>query len=67
MQIIRDKLYLLKLEGIIDYIASGSIAFAISFLDKLDTKIDKLPNMPYKFRTSCYYEDESIRGLFFKG
>jgi toxin ParE1/3/4 len=67
MQVIRDDFYLSKLDKIIDYMAENSLSAAITFLDKLDRKIDSLPNMPLKFRQSSYYEDEKIRDLVFKG
>ncbi|MFA6789244.1 MAG: type II toxin-antitoxin system RelE/ParE family toxin [Arcobacteraceae bacterium] len=67
MQIIRDEFYLSKLDEIIDYMASNTLVTAISFLDKLDRKIENLTNMPFKFRQSYYYKDEKIRDLIFKG
>ena len=67
MQIIRDRFYLSRLDEIIDYMAQNSVEAAIKFVDKLDTKIDNLLNMPFKFRQSYYYEDEKIRDLIFKG
>lgn len=46
MQIIRDEFYLSKLDEIIDYMASNSVVNALSFLDKLDRKIENLTTMP---------------------
>lgn len=67
MQIIRDEFYLSKLDEIIDYMAQSSVSSTIRFLNKLDAKIDNLPNMPLKFRQSVYYTDKKIRDLIFKG
>jgi len=67
MQIIRDEFYLSKIDEIIDYMAQSSVESAIRFLNKLDDKIDKLDNMPFKFRQSIYYENENIRDFIFKG
>ena len=67
MKIIRDKLYLLELDLIIDYIAQSSLSASIKFLNKLDSKIDNISTMPYKYRKSNYYEDENIRDFIFKG
>ncbi|MGM0519287.1 MAG: type II toxin-antitoxin system RelE/ParE family toxin [Campylobacterota bacterium] len=67
MQIIRDEFYLSKLDEIINYMAQSSLLSTIRFLDKLDAKIDNIPNMPFKFRQSIYYTDEKIRDLIFKG
>lgn len=67
MQIIRDSFYISRLDEIIDYMAQNSVSSTIRFLDKLDVKIDNLPNMPFKFRQSNYYNDSNIRDLIFKG
>ncbi|PLY16450.1 MAG: plasmid stabilization protein [Sulfurimonas sp.] len=66
MQIIRDKKYLKKIQNILEYIAKDSLNQALKFQVKLDESIDKLVDMPYKFRKSIYFENENIRDLIFK-
>ncbi len=52
----------------LEYIASeDGLSRSISFLEKLDKAILSLPHMPYKYRRSYYYDDESIRDLVFMG
>ncbi|MCT7508623.1 type II toxin-antitoxin system RelE/ParE family toxin [Aliarcobacter cryaerophilus] len=67
MQIIRDKVYINNLDTIIDFIAQDSLNKAINFLNELDHKIHNLTTMPYKFRSSYYYNNENVRDLIFKG
>jgi hypothetical protein len=67
MQIIRDKFYLQELDNILDYKAKYSLNSALNFLSNLDSKINNLLNMPYKFRQSYYYNNKSVRDLIFKG
>ncbi len=61
MQIIRDTFYLKQLDIILNYIAEDSPNKALNFLNKLDYHISNLPNMPYRFRKSFYYDDKVIR------
>lgn len=54
--------------GIIwDFISQDSLNRADSFKTQLKEKISKLPNYPYKFRQSHYYDDENVRDMIFKG
>ncbi len=66
MQIIRNKKYLKKIQTILAFIARGSINQAVKFQNELDEHIENLVFMPYKFRKSIYFEDDSIRDLVFK-
>jgi len=67
MPIIRDALYLEKLQKIIKFIAKDNLHQALKFQIDLDEKIEDLQNMPYKFRKSSYFDNENIRDLIFKG
>lgn len=67
MTIIRDDRYIENLQNMLDNIAKDSITRANIFRINLDKKINNLPNMPFKFRQSNYYEDDNIRDLIFKG
>jgi len=67
MPIIRDALYLEKLQKIIEFIAKDNLHQALKFQTDLDEKIEDLQNMPYKFRKSSYFDNENIRDLIFKG
>ena len=67
MQIIRDTNYLLKLQSIMEYIAQDSLNQALKFQVDLDETIDDIPNMPFKYKKSIYFNDKNIRDLVFKG
>jgi plasmid stabilization system protein ParE len=67
MHIIRSDKYILALQDIITYISKDSKARAFNFKSELDNTINDLVHMPYKFRQSIYFTDESIRDLIFKG
>lgn len=67
MQIIRNISYLQKLQSIMEFIAQDSVNQAIKFQVELDEIIDDIPNMPFKYRKSIYFNDENIRDLIFKG
>jgi plasmid stabilization system protein ParE len=67
MQIIKDELFKENLQVVLKYIANDSKAKASKFNKQLSTQVNKLGNMPFKFRKSSYYEDENVRDLIFKG
>jgi len=67
MTIIRDDRYIENIQNILDNIAKDSITRANKFRINLDKKINTIPNMPFKFRQSNYYDDKNIRDLIFKG
>jgi plasmid stabilization system protein ParE len=50
-----------------DFIATDSIKKADTFKNQLKSKILNLPNFPYKFRQSYYYDDINTRDMIFKG
>lgn len=56
-----------SLEKIVLFIAKDSKVKAIKFQKKLNKALNSLSNMPYKFRQSFYYDDNSVRDLIFKG
>ena len=67
MQIIRNISYLQKLQSIMEFIAEDSVNQAIKFQVELDEIIEDIPNMPFKYRKSIYFNDNNIRDLIFKG
>ncbi len=67
MQIIKDELFKESLKTVLKYIAQDSKAKASKFNKQLFVQVNKLNNMPFKFRQSHYYTDENIRDLIFKG
>ena len=67
MQIIKDELFKESLKTVLKYIAQDSKAKASKFNKQLSVQVNKLDNMPFKFRQSNYYDDNNIRDLIFKG
>lgn len=67
MQIIRDRKYLNELDLILEFIAKDSFSRAIKLLTLIDKRISSIPNMPYKYRQSHYYDAENVRDLIVKG
>ena len=67
MRIVKDDSYKRNLQEVLRYIAKDSKRSSSKFNVQLAIKISNLPNMPYKFRQSLYYEDDNIRDLIFKG
>ena len=49
------------------FISLDSKERALNFKYQLDTHIDNLDNMPFKFRKSIYFNNDNIRDLIFKG
>ncbi len=52
---------------ILDYIAQDKLSASENFLNELDKLINNLPNFPFKFKKSEYFEDENIRDMAYKG
>jgi plasmid stabilization system protein ParE len=67
MTIIRSTNYVDKLDVILDFIAQDSFTRTEDFLNKLDHKINSIPNFPYKHRKSIHHKDENVRDLIFNG
>ena len=67
MKIKRFKRYQNSLFQILDYIAQDKLSASENFLNELDALINNLPNFPYKYRKSIYFDNENIRDMIYKG
>ena len=67
MQINRSTRYKNNLFQILNYIAQDKFSASENFLNELDKLINNLPNFPFKFRKSEYFDDENIRDMVYKG
>jgi len=67
MRINRSARYKNNLFQILDYIAQDKFSASENFLNELDKLINNLPNFPFKFRKSQYFNDENIRDMIYKG
>jgi len=67
MKIKRFKRYQHSLFKILDYIAQDKFIASKNFLTELDLLINNLPNFPYKYRKSIYFDNDNIRDMIYKG
>jgi plasmid stabilization system protein ParE len=66
MQIKLDKKFEINFNFILEYIAKDKLSASKKFRKDLFKQIKNLPNYPYKFRKSFYFNDENIRDMIFK-
>jgi len=67
MQIEYDDRFINKFLDIWNFISKDSVNRANQFEEALKNKIFDIPNFPYSYRASIYFENEAIRDLIFKG
>jgi len=67
MKVVFKETFLNRLESQIEYISLDSPARARKFKSDLLKRIKDIPQRPYSYRKSIYFEDETIRDLIFKG
>jgi len=56
-----------KLNSQVEYIAKDKSKAARKFKNDLLAKVKKIPEMPYMYRRSIFFEADNIRELIFKG
>ncbi len=66
MQIKFDKKFEINLNLILEYIAKDKLEASKKFKKDLFKQIKNLPNYPYKFRKSFYFDNDEIRDMIFK-
>ena len=67
MQIKLDDKFEINFNSILEYIAQDKISASKKFRQDLFRQIKNLPNLPYKFRKSIYFNNDNIRDMIFKG
>jgi len=67
LRIIKSKTFNIQFVAALQFIAQNNPQNAKAFKQELDAKITDLPNFPFKFRESEYYDNENARDLIFKG
>ena len=67
MQIKLDGKFEINFNIIFEYIAKDKLSASKKFKKELFEQIKNLPNFPYKFRKSYYFDDEKVRDMIFKG
>jgi len=66
MKIIRSRKFQINFFIILQYIAKDKISASKKFQKELDQLIKEIPNFPYKYRESIYFDDKNIRDLIYK-
>jgi len=66
-KIIRTQRFKNQFRGVVFFIAKDKKSAAKSFKSTLNKSIDDLPNFPYKYRKSIYFENDNIRDMTFMG
>ena len=67
MTIIYKKSFENQLLQIVDYISKDKVSASIKFANELEKLIFSIPDNPYKYRKSIYFDNENIRDLIYKG
>ena len=67
MKIVFKESFLSRLEKQVDYIAQDSPARARKFKNELLSRIKEIPDNPYRYRRSIYFNENNIRDMIFKG
>jgi len=67
MQIKLDEEFEKNFETIFKHISKDKILASKNFKKELFQQIKNIPNFPYKYRKSIYFDDENIRDMIFKG
>jgi len=66
MKIIYKPTFSKQLKHIINYIAQDKPGASVNFKNKLKENINLIPNNPYKYEQSQYFNDKNIRNMTFK-
>ncbi len=67
MQISKLRRYKNQLIVILKHIAKDKITASNNFYTNLNETIDEIPNFPFKYRKSIYFDNDNIRDMTFKG
>ncbi len=66
MKIIYKPTFLQQLKQIIEYIAQDKPGASMNFKNKLKENINLIPNNPYQYEQSKYFDSKNIRNMTFK-
>ena len=67
MQIYKLRRYKNQLTIILKHIAKDKISASENFYINLNEVIEEIPNSPFKYRKSIYFNNDNIRDMTFKG
>ena len=66
MKIIHKPTFSKQLKNIIEYIAKDKPSASMNFKNQLKESISLIPNNPYQYEQSQYFDTENIRNMTFK-
>jgi len=66
MKIIRSRKFQINLLLALQYIAKDKVSASKNFQKELDKLIKDIPDFPYKYRQSIYFDDKNVRDLIYK-
>jgi len=67
MKISKLRRYKNQLTIILKHIAKDKMTASENFYINLNEAIDEIPNFPFKYRKSIYFNNDNIRDMTFKG
>ena len=67
MRIKQEDRFKSEFRNILEYIAKDNLSAAKKFKKNLIKEIKKIPEYPYKYRSSNYINDKQVRDMIFKG
>ena len=66
MTIVSTEAYQKELLLILKHIANDKITASKKFNKDLNEQINNIPNFPYKYRKSIYFNNDNVRDMVFK-
>ena len=67
MKIIYNSIFKNELKNILEYIAEDKPSASVNFKNQLKLNIKEIPNNPFKYRPSFYFNDKNVRDMIYKG
>ena len=67
MKILYNHIFKTELSDILRYIAQDKPSASLNFKNELKTYINEIPDNPFKYRQSFYFDDKNIRDMTFRG
>lgn len=66
MKITRSRKFQINFLIILRHIATDKVDASRNFQKELDKLIKNIPNFPYKYKQSIYFNDKNVRDLIYK-
>ena len=67
MNIVYNSTFKSELKNILAYIAKDKPSASLNFKNELKHSIDAIPDNPFQYRPSFYFNDKNMRDMTFKG